>query len=126
MPTSVLQRVADLSERELKNSLHGLQKNGFVSANGFGPSLSYTFNHSMLQEVAYQFPPPQRRVHLHAVAATAFEEIYAGRLGEYASLIAYHWESANDKFKAERWRRRAIRGVKQIRVRREPRTTKRR
>jgi len=120
VPASILQRVADLPERDLKTSLEVLQAGSFLSGDGRSPVTGYAFNHSLTQEVGYQTLSPQKRTQLHTVAATAFEEVYAGNLGEYASLIAHHWESANDTFKAEHWRRRAIRGVKQIRVRRQP------
>jgi len=119
--TPVLRRVADLSERDLWRVLGELEEAAFVSTDDLSSTAECTFIHPLLQEVTYYSQPPQKRAHLHGVVATALEEEYASNLGEHASLIAHHWEAANDKFKADLWRRRALRGVKPIRVRRPPR-----
>jgi predicted ATPase len=124
VPAPVLRRVADVSERELWRVLGELQKHGFLDAHGGSPAIGCTFNHSLTQEVAYYSQPPQKRAHLHAVVAAALEEEYASNPGEHAALIAHHWDAANDKFKADLWRRRAARGVKQIRVQRALRKSK--
>jgi hypothetical protein len=117
----VLRRVADLSERELWRALRGLQQAAFIAADPWSPTAGCQFIHPVAQEVTYYSQPAQKRAHLHSIVARALEEEYAGSLGEHATLIAHHWEAANDKFKADLWRRRALRGVKQIQLRRPPR-----
>jgi predicted ATPase len=124
VPTPVLTRVADISERELWRVLGELHRAGFLDARGWSPTVGCTFSHPLTQEVVYYSQPPQKRAHLHGVVATALEEEYASNLGEHAALIAHHWDAANDKFKADLWRRRAARGVKQIRVQRALRKPK--
>jgi hypothetical protein len=49
--------------------------------------------------------------------ASALEELYADRLGQKASLIAYHWEAGGERYAAARWRRRAALKVTKIQVR---------
>jgi predicted ATPase len=124
IPTPVLKRVADISERDLWRVLGVLHQSAFLHARGWSPSVGCTFVHPLTQEVAYYSQPPQKRAHVHGIVATALEEEFAGNLGEHAALIAHHWEAANDKFKADLWRRRAARGVKQIRVQRALRRSK--
>jgi predicted ATPase len=124
IPTSVLKRIAEISERDLWRVLGELHQSAFLDAHGWSPAVGCTFVHPLTQEVAYHCQTPQRRARLHGVVATALEEEFASNLGEHAALIAHHWEAANDKFKADLWRRRAARGVKQIRVQRALRRSK--
>ncbi|WP_166304957.1 adenylate/guanylate cyclase domain-containing protein [Bradyrhizobium sp. 2S1] len=56
----------------------------------------YAFRHPLIQEVAYAMQLRTRRVELHQAVASALERFYHNRLGEYANLIAYHFESAKD------------------------------
>jgi predicted ATPase len=121
VPIPVLRRVADLSERELWRALGELEEAAFLANDSWSPTAGCQFVHPVAQEVAYYSQPVQKRVHLHGVVARALEEEYASNLGEHAALIAHHWDAANDKFKADLWRRRALRGVKQIQMRRPPR-----
>src|SRR5439155_1684458 len=58
----------------------------------------------------------ERRARLHAAVATALETLRADRLGEYASLIAHHWEASGMRFEAARWKRRAALNVANIKV----------
>jgi hypothetical protein len=53
---------------------------------------------------------------LHATVANALERLRADRLGEYASLIAHHWEASGVRLEAARWKRRAALKVANIRV----------
>jgi predicted ATPase len=124
VPTPVLKRVAEISERELWRVLGELHRAGFFEVRSWLPADGCSFSHPLTEEVAYYSQPPQRRTHLHAVVAAALEEEYASNLGQHAALIAHHWDAANDKFKADLWRRRAARGIKQIRVQRALRKPK--
>lgn len=126
IPTPVLRRVADVSDRDLWRLVRRLHESAFLVPDSSSQALWCSFVHPLAQEVVYYSQPPQKRAHLHGVVANVLEEEYAGSLGEYASLIAHHWEAANDKFKADLWRRRAARGVKRIRVQRIPQRTDKR
>ncbi|MBR0899858.1 AAA family ATPase [Bradyrhizobium tropiciagri] len=56
----------------------------------------YAFRHPLIQEVAYAMQLRTRRVELHRAVAHALERFHHNQLGEYADLIAYHFESAKD------------------------------
>jgi len=66
--------------------------------------------------VAYHSQLGDGRARLHAAVAAALQELHSDHLGEYASLIAHHWEAAGMRFEAARWRRRAALKVSSIRV----------
>src|SRR5207249_1484746 len=81
------------------------------------PRPEYGFKHPLMREVAYRSQLGERRARLHAAVATALEKLRADRLGEYASLIAHHWEASGMRFEAARWKRRAALKVANIKVR---------
>ncbi|TMA46920.1 MAG: hypothetical protein E6J83_05555 [Deltaproteobacteria bacterium] len=66
--------------------------------------------------MAYQSQLAERRARLHAAVAAALETLRADRLGEYASLIAHHWDASGMRFEAQRWRRRAALKVSSIKL----------
>ncbi len=76
----------------------------------------YTFRHPLTQEVAYQTQLLEKRTRGHEAVARALEAVHAHRLGEQASLLAYHWEAAGKRYEAQRWRRRAALQVTHIEV----------
>jgi class 3 adenylate cyclase len=56
---------------------------------------AYTFRHILIRDVAYGTLARSERVRLHAATAAWLEQFAAGRLDEFAELIAYHyWEAA--------------------------------
>jgi class 3 adenylate cyclase len=56
---------------------------------------TYTFRHILIRDVAYGTLTRSERVRLHAATAAWLEQFAAGRLDEFAELIAYHyWEAA--------------------------------
>jgi adenylate cyclase len=56
----------------------------------------WTFQHPMMQEVAYRSMLSDRRRALHRVVAAEQQKCYPQPNGAQASLIAYHWEQAGD------------------------------
>ena len=80
------------------------------------PRSEYMFKHPLMREVAYRSQLGDRRARLHAAVAAALEKLHADRLGEYASLIAHHWEASGMRFEAERWKRRAALKVSNIKI----------
>ena len=59
--------------------------------NAFFPELEYIFKHAVIQDVAYQSLLTQRRQELHGAIGRAIEELYADRLEEQATILAYHY-----------------------------------
>jgi predicted ATPase len=76
----------------------------------------YAFKHPLVREVVYRSQLNDRRARVHAAVATALEKLRADRLGEYASLIAHHWEASGMRFEAGRWKRRAALKVANIKL----------
>ena len=64
------------------------------------PVAQYAFKHPLTLEVAYQSQLGDRRARVHASVAQALERLRADRLGEFASLIAHHWEVSGSRFEA--------------------------
>src|SRR5262249_48505973 len=101
----ILRRVADLGE--LPAALHALMNAEFIYQEALYPETEYTFKHPLTREVAYRSQLAERRARIHAAVARAIEETNAGKLGERAALLAYHWEHADEAREAAKWHRRA-------------------
>jgi len=111
--------------RELDAALADLEDLDFIRPAGFSPHPEYAFKHPLMADVAYRSQLGERRTELHAAVAAALEKLHADRLGEYASLIAHHWEASGRRFEAARWKRRAALNVANIKIgqhRRPPRS----
>jgi class 3 adenylate cyclase len=54
------------------------------------PEREYTFKHGLLQEAALSTLTRQRRSDIHARAARAYEQLYAGSLDDYLERLAHH------------------------------------
>ena len=106
-PERVLQRIAQLPERDLSEALRQLVTSEFVFEEALYPEAEYAFKHPLTQEVAYQSQLGGRRAKVHAATADVIEELYADKLDEQAALLAHHCEQAGEHFKAARWHRRA-------------------
>jgi len=96
-PRSVLAEVARATSVDLVGILGRLSQLELIQ--GVASEIEhdrYAFRHPLIQEVAYAMQLRTRRVELHLAVAKALEQFYHNRLGEYANLIAYHFESAKD------------------------------
>jgi predicted ATPase len=54
------------------------------------PEREYLFKHGLIQEAALSTLTRQRRADLHARAAAAYEQLYAGALDDYLERLAHH------------------------------------
>ena len=113
----LLGKVSGLDDHDLGAALDGLQEGEFLRLVTPSPRPEYAFKHPLMREVAYRSQLGERRARLHAAAATALETLRADRLGEYAALIAHHWEASGMRFEAARWKRRAALKVANIKLR---------
>src|SRR5262249_61866425 len=66
--------------------------------------------------VAYHAQLGEQRAQLHAGVAAALQKLRVDRLGEYAALIAHHWDASGRRYEAARWRRRAGLRVSSIKL----------
>ena len=119
----LLESVTGLVHDDVSSALAALRAAEFVHLETPFPQVQYAFKHPLTREVAYQSQLGERRARMHAAVAGALETLKTDRLGEYASLIAHHWESSGMRFEAARWRQRAALRVSSIKVkvRRGPR-----
>jgi predicted ATPase len=112
-----VERVANLTEDEAQSALHRLVGGELVLEAQGESDADCVFKHPLTQEVAYHSQLLEHRRFTHARVAGVLEELHADRLGQQASLIAYHWEAAGERFIAARWRRLAALRVTKIQVR---------
>jgi class 3 adenylate cyclase len=112
----LLREVTGLDERDLGAALDALQAGELLRLVALSSRQEYAFKHPLLRDVAYRSQLSERRARLHAAVAAALEKLRADRLGEYASLIAHHWEASGMRFEAARWKRRAALKVANIKV----------
>ena len=108
--------VSGLGDDDLGAALADLQEREFLRLVTPSPRPEYAFKHPLMRDVAYRSQLSERRARLHIAAATALEKLGAERLGEYAALIAHHWEASGMRFEAARWKRRAALKVANIKV----------
>jgi class 3 adenylate cyclase len=55
---------------------------------------AYAFRHILIRDVAYGMLARSERIRMHAGVAAWLEQLAAGRLDEFAELIAYHYREA--------------------------------
>jgi adenylate cyclase len=104
------------SDAELAQALGMLQRADLIHSETSDARAEYGFKHPLTQEVAYNSQLQETRARKHEVVARALEVVHADRLGEYAPLLAHHWEAANKRYEARLWRRRAALHVTNIQV----------
>jgi tetratricopeptide (TPR) repeat protein len=100
VPFALLRAVADLSDDELRHGLTALQAAEFLYETRVFPEPACAFKHAVLQDVAYQTLPFQRRQGLHGAIGRALEELYADRLDEQAAVLAYHYAQSGRQDRA--------------------------
>jgi class 3 adenylate cyclase len=106
-PESVLRRIAEIPDPELRASLAALEQAELVFAEVLYPEAEYAFKHPLTQEVAYHSQLRERRARTHAATARAIGEVFADKLDEQAAVLAHHFEAAGNALEAARWHRRA-------------------
>src|SRR5439155_288471 len=112
----LLEEVDPPGAHDLGTALGRLQEAEFIYLVTPYPQPQYAFKHPLTREVAYHSLLGDQRARLHAMVAAALEKLRADRLGQYASLIAHHWEASGMRYEATRWQRRAALQVSNIKV----------
>jgi tetratricopeptide (TPR) repeat protein len=90
MPGLLLQRVAELPEDALQQSLAHLQATEWLYETRLVPERVLTFKHVLTHEVAYSSLLQERRCALHARVVEALEALYPDRLAEQVERLAHH------------------------------------
>jgi len=95
----LLARLVDITQG-LDQHLVSLQRHHLIQEAARLPELEYVFKHVLVQEVAYGTLLIREKKHYHQLVAQALEEIYPDQTNEYAPLLAYHYELADDPQRA--------------------------
>jgi hypothetical protein len=74
-------------------------------------SSRYEFIHAMYREVLYLRQSPGRRATLHRRIGGRLEELFAGRVGDVAAELAWHFEQGFDHDRAARYQRLTTQGA---------------
>jgi adenylate cyclase len=109
-PLAVLEQVAERWVGDIDTSLGVLCDAGLLQELSGAAGQAFAFVHPLTQEVAYATQLRARRSALHAEVAHAIEAFYGDRSGEFAGLLAHHYEAAgrladaaNQAARAARW-----------------------
>ena len=95
IPLAVLQEVAVSLVSQLESGLDGLCEVELLQLlREITGGRRFAFRHPLIQEVAYGTQLKARRASLHAAVAVAMKTHYSAQPGEFAALIAYHYEAA--------------------------------
>jgi len=114
----LLETIADLGE-PLLDSLRKLKSLELIYERSVFPEHTCFFKHALTQEVAYNSLLLQRRKELHCLVAAAIEELYAGRLTDFYSLLAYHYQRGEEWERALEYLQRAAERCRAIGANRE-------
>jgi predicted ATPase len=99
-PLSLVQRVVTQPEEELYRLLAALQRKEFLYEQPAFPEPEYLFKHALTQEVAYGTVLQEQRKLLHERTAQAIEALFASRLEDHYSELAYHYSRSGNTEKA--------------------------
>ena len=93
---ALLEAVAGASHGDLRAALVRLRESGLVFEAGNEDGLSYSFNHSLVQEAAYESLSRSRRQSLHNEIARHLESRSTTTGESEPTLIAHHYSRAGD------------------------------
>jgi class 3 adenylate cyclase/tetratricopeptide (TPR) repeat protein len=89
-PLPLLEAISDVSDDELRRSLHNLQAAEFVYEASLFPVEEYTFKHALTLDVAFGSLLQERRNTLDARIVAAVETAPAERTSENVERLAHH------------------------------------
>ena len=97
---AVLQAIAGASDSELRSALGRLRDSGLIFEAGADTETSYSFNHSLVQEAAYESLPRSRRLSLHRRIADYLESGSSAAGQSEPTVVAYHYGRAGEAEKS--------------------------
>ena len=80
----------------LRERLATLERAGLIRETARTPEREYAFHHSLTQEATRDTILRRERRDLHRQVGTALEGLYAGRIDEFAPVLAFHFHEAGD------------------------------
>jgi tetratricopeptide (TPR) repeat protein len=97
---TLLEAIAGASASELRNALGRLRASGLIFEAGADTETSYSFNHSLVQEAAYESLPRSRRLSLHKQIADYLESGSSAAGESEPTLVAHHYSRAGEAEKS--------------------------
>jgi predicted ATPase/class 3 adenylate cyclase len=82
--------------RDVRIRLNILTARDLLSLDQPEPQLTFIFNHTVTQEVAYESMPYVTRAALHGQMGRFLEQTFADTLDQYIPLLAFHYERTDD------------------------------
>jgi class 3 adenylate cyclase/tetratricopeptide (TPR) repeat protein len=96
----VLKAIAETADN-VEAGLGKLENSELIRVRQQVPEIEYIFKHALVQEAAYTSILADRRRSIHQRVAQAIESLFADRLDEFSSLLAYHYAHGEDWPKAQ-------------------------
>jgi hypothetical protein len=96
----VLSAIAGASDGDLRVALARLRESGLIFEAGSDGETSYSFNHSLVQEAAYESLPRSRRQSLHWQIADHLESRSTAGGESEPTLLAHHYSRAGEAEKS--------------------------
>lgn len=95
--------IRELEQRDprLDEHLQELQQIALIREKHGIPEPEYTFKHALVQEATYESILIQKRKELHGRVGRAMETLFADRIEDFYSIIAYHFAQAEQWDKAK-------------------------
>src|SRR5262249_11924664 len=97
---ALLEAIARASDIDLRSALARLRESGLIFEAGNDGESSYSFNHSLVQEAAYESLSRSRRQSLHKEIAHHLESQSNGAGESEPTLIAHHYGRAGEAEKS--------------------------
>lgn len=91
-----LLRAVTTGDVNIDEALAELSTNEMIEQLRSAPEIAYLFRHALTHQAVYNSLLLDKRHQLHARIARILEELYAGRLHEITSLLAFHYARAQD------------------------------
>ncbi len=99
----MLDAIAGASGNDLRTALVRLRESGLIFEAENDGTTSYSFNHSLVQEAAYESQSRSRRQSLHNTIAAYLESRFAATAGSEPTLVAHHYSRAGEAEKSFRF-----------------------
>lgn len=87
---------SEAGQHDLDADLAALVQPGILQPNEASAEPGYHFRHGISQEVVYNLMSHAQRHQIHRAIAEWYERTFAGRLDEFAPLLAQHFAQAED------------------------------
>jgi class 3 adenylate cyclase/ABC-type lipoprotein export system ATPase subunit len=97
---ALLEAIAGASDSELRSALDRLRESGLIFEAGADTETSYSFNHSLVQEAAYESLPRSRRLSLHKQIADHLESGFSAEGESEPTVVAHHYSRAGEAEKS--------------------------